>query len=179
MTRETFDSVRGADRTALVLFARVHVWASPRHAPTPHTTNLAPSHPPQIYDEATHAASVLRGDRRLSYRATQAALLITLYSREPILHLPARVLSALMDVDEMLTLWRHRHALMVHRMLGVKVGTGGSSGYHYLRATAERHKVFGDLLNLSTFLLPSAALPPLPDSVRDALAFSWRGAGAT
>ena len=30
---------------------------------------------------------------------------------------------------------------MVHRMLGVKIGTGGSSGYHYLRATAQRHKV--------------------------------------
>ena len=33
-----------------------------------------------------------------------------------------------MDVDETMTLWRYRHALMVSRMLGVKVGTGGSSG---------------------------------------------------
>lgn len=69
-------------------------------------------------------------------------MLITLYGGEPVLSSPAALLSLLVDVDEALTLWRHRHALMVHRMLGVKMGTGGSSGYHYLRATAERHKVF-------------------------------------
>ena len=27
------------------------------------------------------------------------------------------------------------HVLMVQRMIGSRVGTGGSSGYHYLRAT--------------------------------------------
>ena len=94
-----------------------------------------------LFDEAKHAVCVLRGDRRLSYRATQAALLITLYSREPILYLPAKLLTSLTEIDEMMTLWRHRHSLLVHRMLGIKMGTGGSSGYHYLRATAERHKV--------------------------------------
>ena len=29
-------------------------------------------------------------------------------------------------------IWRQRHSLMVHRMIGVKMGTGGSSGFHYL-----------------------------------------------
>ena len=48
--------------------------------------------------------------------------------------------------------WRHRHSLMVHRMIGRKLGTGGSSGFSYLKATAERHKVFQDLFNLSTSL---------------------------
>ena len=67
---------------------------------------------------------------------------------------------------------------MVHRMLGVKIGTGGSSGYHYLRATAERHIVFSDLFNLSTFLIPFSALPPLPPSVSRALAFSWQDGGS-
>lgn len=27
------------------------------------------------------------------------------------------------------------HVCMVHRMIGSKAGTGGSSGYHYLRST--------------------------------------------
>ena len=43
----------------------------------------------------------------------QAALLITLYGDEPMLSSPASLLGLLVDVDEALTLWRHRHALMV------------------------------------------------------------------
>ncbi len=124
-----------------------------------------------VLDAEQYAASRARGERRLSYRALQAALLITLYPDEPILQQPARLLSALLDIDGNLTAWRGRHALMVHRMLGVKMGTGGSSGYHYLRATAERHRVFADLFNLSTFLIPRAMLPPLPARVRARLDF--------
>ena len=101
----------------------------------------------------------------------QAALLITLYQDEPILQLPAEMLRLLVDVDEMLTLWRHRHALMVHRMIGRKLGTGGSSGFQYLRATAERHKIFNDLFNLSTYMIPAEQLPPLPRTMRQALDF--------
>lgn len=33
----------------------------------------------------------------------------------PILHLPHRLLTLLLDVDELLTQWRVRHSLMVHR----------------------------------------------------------------
>lgn len=132
-----------------------------------------------LFDETAHDALRKRGDRRLSYRATQAALLITLYCDEPLLTLPHRLLSLLVEIDEMFTAWRGRHASMVHRMLGVKMGTGGSSGYHYLKATAERHKVFSDLCNLSTFLIPRAALPPLPDSVKQRLAFAWGGSSVS
>lgn len=126
-----------------------------------------------LLDKDKYEAGRTRGERRLSYQALQAALLITLYHDEPILALPYRLLSTLLDIDENLTAWRHRHALMVHRMIGVKMGTGGSAGYHYLRASAERHKVFTDLFNLSTFLIPRHLLPPLPDNVRAKLAFAW------
>ena len=61
-----------------------------------------------IFDEEKHAALVKRGDRRLSYKATQAALLITLYNSEPILHNPYRLLTLLVEIDEMFALWRHR-----------------------------------------------------------------------
>ena len=57
-----------------------------------------------------------------------------------------------MDVDELFTTWRQRHALMVRRMIGSKIGTGGSSGHAYLKSTADRHKVFAELADLSTFL---------------------------
>lgn len=62
-----------------------------------------------------------------------AALIITLYQEEPVLQQAFRLLKAVIDIDELMTVWRQRHALMVHRMIGVKMGTGGSSGYHYLQ----------------------------------------------
>ncbi len=111
------------------------------------------------------------GNWRLSHRATLAALFISLYRDQPILAMPYRLIAGLVDMDELLTTWRYRHALMVHRMIGTKIGTGGSSGYHYLKATADKHKVFGDLTNLSTFLIPRAALPELPRGLRDTLGF--------
>lgn len=105
------------------------------------------------------------GGWRMTPRAVEAALFITLYRDEPALQTPFRLLSALMDVDETMTLWRYRHALMVERMIGVKLGTGGSSGHGYLRRTAERHRVFTDLFQLSTYLIPRSALPAIPDAV--------------
>jgi tryptophan 2,3-dioxygenase len=106
------------------------------------------------------------GGWRLSAPAVQAALFITLYRDKPAVQQGFRLLAALMDIDETMTLWRYRHALMVERMIGVKIGTGGSSGGSYLRTTAERHRVFGDLFRLSTFLIPRAALPELPPDVQ-------------
>jgi tryptophan 2,3-dioxygenase len=83
------------------------------------------------------------------------------------------MLKALMDIDETLALWRLRHALMVSRMLGRKVGTGGSSGYDYLRATAEKHRAYNDLFAVATFLVPRSALPPLPDEVRKSMRYGY------
>src|SRR5690606_37682526 len=119
-----------------------------------------------LFDEAKYRAEAARGSWRMSWRALQAALFITLYRDEPALQGPFGLLALLMDIDEAMALWRHRHALMVQRMIGLKVGTGGSSGHDYLARTAERHRVFGDLFLLSTYLLPRSALPPLPYAVR-------------
>ena len=56
-------------------------------------------------------------------------------------------------------------------------GTGGSSGFSYLKATAERHKVFNDLFNLSTYMIGLEYLPKLPLALRKALAFKLREEG--
>jgi tryptophan 2,3-dioxygenase len=126
-----------------------------------------------IFDEARHRELLDEGAWRLSWRALQAALFINLYRGEPVLQLPFRLLSGLMDIDETLTNWRYRHALMVQRMIGRKLGTGGSSGHDYLRQTAERHRVFGDLFTLSTFLIPRSRLPGLPEGLRRAMGYSY------
>lgn len=104
-----------------------------------------------MYDKKEYDQLHAKGSIRLSMTAMQAALLIMQYQDEPIFQLPHKLLMHLFDIDQHLTQWRYRHASMVHRyekfdrtlilkliisMIGSKMGTGGSSGYNYLRATA-------------------------------------------
>lgn len=113
-----------------------------------------------------------------SQKALQAALFIKLYRDQPALQTPFNILNALMDMDELMALWRYRHALMAQRMLGTKMGSGGSSGHDYLAATAARHRIFGDFFALSTFLIPRSKLPKLPRAVEDKMNFRYWGRDA-
>jgi len=127
-----------------------------------------------LFKEEEHKKLQERGKRRLSQKATLNALFILLYRDEPLLHLPYRFLTCLMDIDENFTTWRYRHALMAQRMLGTKVGTGGSSGHHYLKMAAENNRVYEDLFNLSTFLIPRSELPKLPEELKRGLNFHFQ-----
>ena len=124
-----------------------------------------------ILDKNVHQKLREEGKAGISYKATLAALLINLYRDEPILQMPYRLLAKLGDIDEYLTTWRYRHSQMVLRMIGKKIGTGGSSGHDYLRATAEKHHVFLDFQNISTLLIPRSELPELPDFLKKQLGF--------
>ena len=124
-----------------------------------------------LFVEAQHNQFIKEGRRRLSYKATLAVLLINLYRDQPILQLPYRLLAEIVEIDERISTWRYRHALMVLRMIGRKTGTGGSAGYSYLKKTAEEHRVYADLFNISTFLVPRSKLPDLPESVTRDLGF--------
>lgn len=59
-------------------------------------------------------------------------LLLQVYRTEPNL---AQVCERLVDIDEGLQEWRYRHVKMVERVIGARVGTGGSAGAAYLRET--------------------------------------------
>lgn len=124
-----------------------------------------------IMDESQHNKMIEEGKLNLSYKATLAALFIHLYRDEPILHLPYILLSKLVEIDDQLTTWRYRHAQMVMRMLGKKVGTGGSSGHEYLASTAANHHIFSDFHNVSTLLIPRSELPKLPEAFSQNLGF--------
>jgi tryptophan 2,3-dioxygenase len=115
------------------------------------------------------------GEFRLTHQGFLAALFINLYRDEPMMYLPYRYLTLLLEIDQNFTNWRSRHALMVQRMLGRKIGTGGSSGHEYLSQTTEKNRVFLDLFALSTFLLPRSALPSLPVELSRALGFHFAG----
>ena len=126
-----------------------------------------------VLDKEHHQQMQWQGKVRMSYEATIAALFINLYRDEPILHLPFQLLNCFIEIDDMLTAWRQRHAQMVLRMLGNKVGTGGSSGHTYLSETAVKHPIFKDLHNISTLLIPRSELPDLPRKVKRALGYKY------
>lgn len=124
-----------------------------------------------LFDDE-HYAKLREQDKfRLSHKAMLSALFIKQYSEEPVFNLPFQLITALTDIDEQLTIWRYRHAMMVQRMLGTKIGTGGSSGHQYLKRTTESNRIFLDFFNMATFLLPKSALPELPDEIRKQLGF--------
>jgi tryptophan 2,3-dioxygenase len=108
----------------------------------------------------------------MSRKAILSALFILIYRDEPILHKPFEVIDLLQDLDESMTQWRSRHAQMAHRMIGTRIGTGGSSGGDYLQKAAGQHKIFTDFFNLSTFLIPRSKIPQLPESLKKKMGFS-------
>lgn len=124
-----------------------------------------------ILNKDVHEKMRETGQVRLSYEATVAVLFIKLYRDEPILQLPYQLLGNLTDIDDLFTTWRYRHAQMVLRMLGKKIGTGGSSGHEYLNDTARKHHLFTDLHHVSTLLIPRSELPDLPESLKQQLGF--------
>ncbi|OQW48582.1 MAG: tryptophan 2,3-dioxygenase [Proteobacteria bacterium SG_bin7] len=126
-----------------------------------------------IFDEGSYRRLQDSGQFRISLKALQGALFIFLYRDQPALFLPFKFLTGLTQIDENFTTWRHRHALMAHRMLGKKIGTGGSSGHDYLAQAAEAHKIFTDFFNLTTFFIPKSVRPELPKELVAKLSFNY------
>ncbi|MEW6128894.1 MAG: tryptophan 2,3-dioxygenase family protein [Acidobacteriota bacterium] len=58
---------------------------------------------------------------------------------------------SLIEFDEAVILWRFRHTKMAERMIGSKIGTGGSEGVAYLQSTTTQ-KFFPELWELRTYL---------------------------
>jgi tryptophan 2,3-dioxygenase len=125
-----------------------------------------------LFDEKKHQELIDGNQRKLSQKAILNALFILLYRHESMLTLPFHLITALMDIDENFTTWRYRHALLAQRMLGTKIGTGGSSGHQYLKRAADNNRVFLDLFNLSTFLIPNSRLPKIPTEIKKKLSFN-------
>jgi tryptophan 2,3-dioxygenase len=107
----------------------------------------------------------------LSASACRAALFIMLYRGYPLLQLPFQLLNALLEIDEQLSSWRYRHMNMVHRMIGTRIGTGGSTGKDYLKAAADKHYIFREIAQLNSFLIERRRLPPLTAEIEKQLGF--------
>jgi len=82
----------------------------------------------------------------------QSKALLPIYQK-PDEHLPIYLLSeSLVEFDEYLGLWREHHVRVVERIIGFKMGTGGSSGVEYLKTTTSK-KCFPFLWEVRTLLV--------------------------
>ena len=109
---------------------------------------------------------------QLSPKACRAALFIMLYRGYPVLQLPFQLLNNLLEIDEQLSTWRYRHMSMVHRTIGTRIGTGGSTGKDYLAAALNKHYIFKELAQLTSFLIERRKLPLLSTEMETRLGFT-------
>lgn len=115
---------------------------------------------------ATLARSFLYADdveeeqQKRARRVRAAILFIESYRDLPLLAWPRMLLDTIVETEEMLVIFRSRHARMVERVIGRRIGTGGSAGVDYLDKTTS-YRIFTDLWSIRTLLLPKVALPAL------------------
>ncbi|MES2005723.1 MAG: tryptophan 2,3-dioxygenase family protein [Bacteroidota bacterium] len=103
--------------------------------------------------------------------ALRAALFIMLYRDFPMFQTSYQILDSLIEIDHLMSNWRHKHLIMVRRMIGMRVGTGNTSGAGYLEGAMSKHYVYRDLSGLSTYLIERKKLPKLPEELIRNLGF--------
>src|SRR6185503_7186146 len=106
------------------------------------------------------AEDIAETERERVRRIRAGVLFIESYRELPLLAWPRLLIDSVVELEEQIVLFRTRHARMVERIIGRRVGTGGSSGVDYLDQTT-RYRIFDELWAVRTILLPKEALPPL------------------
>ncbi|MBK8563811.1 MAG: hypothetical protein IPN76_10840 [Saprospiraceae bacterium] len=94
-----------------------------------------------------------------------------LFRGYPMLQTPFQLLNLLLEIDEQLSTWRYRHMNMVHRMIGTRTGTGGSTGKDYLKGALDKHYIFKEIAGLTSFLIERQQLPKLSLTLEEKLGF--------
>ncbi|MFN5631859.1 MAG: tryptophan 2,3-dioxygenase family protein [Sphingomonadales bacterium] len=119
-------------------------------------------HAPSIWDDAIAAAArsglpipaeVLGRDVSQPYAAhagVEAAFLAVYREPERFWEL-YQLAEKLVDLDDAMATWRHKHVVTVERVIGGKRGTGGTAGVSYLQSTLAK-RAFPELWSLRTML---------------------------
>lgn len=119
-------------------------------------------------DDARRAAAVqaarawLLGADPETRRVRTALLFIESHRDLALLSWARLLLDHVVAVEEQLLLWRMRHARMVERLIGRRIGTGGTPA-EYLDTTLH-YRIFSDLWDVRQFILPKRHVPALADA---------------
>ena len=117
---------------------------------------------PSIWDEAIAAlsragfeisANVLNRDFATSHShdETVERAFLTVYRNPEKYWELYQLAEKLVDLDDAMATWRHKHVLTVERIIGGKMGTGGTAGVPYLQSTVGK-RAFPELWSLRTQL---------------------------
>jgi tryptophan 2,3-dioxygenase len=109
------------------------------------------------------AEDVPAGQREFVRRLRAAILFVDSNRTLPLLSWPGQVIDGLIECEQAMLAFRQRHARMVERVIGRRVGTGGSDGVAYLDQTALKYRVFTEIWAARTLLLPPDLCPPVAD----------------
>ena len=129
------------------------------HRPTPeaHAQLERRLRDPSLHD-ALFAALSAMGKLTLQQNATERQLfdarsraILSLYRDEHSNRDWIDVCERLTEFDELVVSWRLRHIQLVERVIGVRMGTGGSAGASYLKLTLDK-KFFPELWEARTLL---------------------------
>ena len=115
----------------------------------------------QFASARTHllALDVDETARKAVKRVRAAILFVDSHRSLPLLSWPGQVIDAIIECEQSMLVFRQRHARMVERVIGRRVGTGGSDGVAYLDNTALKYRVFPEIWAARTLLLPPELCP--------------------
>jgi tryptophan 2,3-dioxygenase len=117
---------------------------------------------PSLWDDAIAAAAraglvipaeVLNRDVTQPYQANEVveAAFLEVYRHTDRYWELYQLAEKLVDLDDAMATWRHKHVLTVERVIGGKRGTGGTAGAAYLHSTLGK-RAFPELWTLRTSL---------------------------
>ena len=148
------------------LYARAQQYAIAVQALTPQDEErLRARYRGQLQGARRHMqAEDVPAEQRAFFRRLRAAILFVDSNRTmPLLSWPGQIIDGLIECEQAMLAFRQRHARMVERVIGRRVGTGGSDGVAYLDQTALKYRVFTEIWAARTLLLPADLCPPVAD----------------
>ncbi|MEZ4846610.1 MAG: tryptophan 2,3-dioxygenase family protein [Bdellovibrionota bacterium] len=119
-----------------------------------------------IFDDDMYDQEIAEGKKRFSRKAFLSVLFVRLYNQYAILQMPYRILDLLIEINEQHVIWKQRHLLIIQRMIGMKMGTGGTSGRAFLEKTIGHSYIFSDLIEMPSYMLSRQYIPEIPEDIR-------------
>ena len=162
LERTPVNGVSG-DEKVLTEFVKGHLQAMSEHAESVISHMVKIGHGeeekirPRMESGINSAREFLLPDGKVSH-ARAGLLFIESYRELPLLSWPRRLIDTVVELEESMLLFRSHHARMVERMIGRRMGTGGSSGVDYLDMTL-KYRIFTDLWAVRTMLLRRDIIP--------------------